>query len=97
MAGNAAAQRAATALAGGTGAKPGSSDSVEAAGIYGVTEAIVDPNQPGVERLYDVNDTTGVIKVGLINIPGEQDFTSKWTPTGSPTSTTGTWDGLQRR
>jgi hypothetical protein len=66
---------------------------VEAAAIYAVVEAIVDPNQPGVERVFDTNQETGVIKVGLINIPNQQDFLSKWTPSGS----TGTWDGLQRR
>jgi len=82
------------AFGGGTQAAVPSEDGVEAAAIFAATEV----KSTGGTRVYDVNSSTGVITVGLKNIPGEQDHTSKWTPLGgNPGNTMGTWDGLQRR
>jgi len=81
------------AFGGGSNAAMPSEDGVEAAAIFAATEV----KSSGGTRAYDINQSTGVITVGLKNIPNEQDHTSKWTPTGGANGTTGTWDGLQRR
>jgi hypothetical protein len=82
----------AAAFGGGSAAKP-VEDNPEVAAIFAATEAKSDTGT----REFSRNATTGVITVGLVDITGEQDHTSKWTPTGGANGTTGTWDGLQRR
>lgn len=94
MAGNANAQKAAVALAGGPGPRP-AEDGVEVAAIFAVCEVLTDEAKEDVGN-FDPNNDNGGTLVGFVGMSGQANLTSLWTPYKAG-GTSGDWSGLKRR
>lgn len=94
MAGNANAQKAATALAGGAGPRP-TEDGVEVGAIFGACQVLTDETIEDAAVYVTSSFPTGPIVVGFAGMSGQEDLTSAWTPYKAGGGS-GTWTGLKR-